>query len=139
MQSVTTVPTSATGPWPSDRSEICGVARRPVAVFAAAYVLVPVETVVRDSAGVVVELAAVALIIDGVRRYRPRAATAWLLIAGGLLAWAVGDAVWVAYTLADEDPFRRRRTSSTSGAIRSSRRASSSGSAGARRAQTFAC
>ena len=108
MPSVTTVPTSATGPSPSDRA---GDLRRwhaaavAVAVFAAAYVLVPVETVVRDSAGVVVELAAVALIVDGVRRYRPRAAAAWLLIAGGMLAWAMGDAVWVAYTLADEDPF----------------------------------
>ena len=39
------------------------------------------------------------MIVDGVRRYRLRAATAWRLIAGGLLAWAVGDALWVAYTL----------------------------------------
>jgi signal transduction histidine kinase len=103
-----TVPTSATAPSPRDRAEgqrRWRAAAVGVAVFAAAYVLVPVETVVRDSAGVVVELAAAALIVYGVREYRPRAASAWLLIAGGVLAWAVGDAVWVAYTLADEDPF----------------------------------
>ena len=108
MPTVTTVPTSATGPSPSDRA---GDLRRwhaaavGVAVFAAAYVLVPVETVVRDSAGVVAELAGRRP--DRRRRppVSPASRAAWLLIAGGLLAWAVGDAVWVAYTLADEDPF----------------------------------
>jgi signal transduction histidine kinase len=107
MASVTTVPTSATGPSPGHAADLrrWHVAAAAVAVFAAAYVLAPVETVVRDSTGVVVALLAVAMIAFGVRRYRPRPASAWLLIAGGVLAFAVGDAVWVAYTLAGDDPF----------------------------------
>jgi signal transduction histidine kinase len=76
-----------------------------VAVFAALYVVAPVETSVRDTASLVADLAAVSLIAFGIVRYRPATAWAWGLIAAGLLAWGVGDALWFVYTQAGEDPF----------------------------------
>ncbi len=53
MPSVTTVPTSATGPSPSDRAEDqrrWNAAAVGVAVFAVLYVFAPVATSVRDTA-----------------------------------------------------------------------------------------
>ncbi len=108
MASVTTVPTSATGPSPSDRAEDqrrWHVAAVSVAVFAVAYSLVPVATSVRDVATLFVDVAAVAVIVLGILRYRPATPWAWGLIAGGILAWGVGDALWLAFTLAGDDPF----------------------------------
>ena len=108
MLTVATVPTSAKGASPSDRAEaerrwhalaVC------VAVFAVAYSLAPVETSVRDVATLVVDVAAVALIVLGIVRYRPVTPWAWALIAGGILAWGVGDALWFVYTHAGQDPF----------------------------------
>ncbi|WP_157454017.1 HAMP domain-containing sensor histidine kinase [Cellulomonas sp. Root485] len=59
----------------------------------AAYMLVPSEhTVLR---GLVLyplaDIASVVAVVSGVRRYRPRAPAAWLLIAGGLASFAVAD------------------------------------------------
>ena len=105
---VATVPTSATGQSPTEHA---GEQRRwravavGVAAFATLYALVPVATSVRDSVTLVTDLAAVALIVLGIHRYRPATPYAWGLIAGGILAWGVGDALWFGYTLAGEDPF----------------------------------
>jgi signal transduction histidine kinase len=52
-----------------------------------------------------VELAAILAIVAGVRRYRPTAPQAWLLIALGLTCWWIGDVTWAVYQLADRDPF----------------------------------
>jgi signal transduction histidine kinase len=105
---VATVPTSATGPSPSEHAD--GQRRWRavaigVAVFAAFYVLAPVTTTVRDSVTLVTDLGAVALIVLGIHRYRPATPYAWGLIAGGILAWGIGDALWLGYTLAGDDPF----------------------------------
>jgi hypothetical protein len=40
------------------------------------------------------ELFAIAAVVVGVRRYRPAAPAAWLLIAAGFFSYWVGDVVW---------------------------------------------
>jgi signal transduction histidine kinase len=50
------------------------------------------------------EIAAIAGIIAGVRRYRPEAPRVWYLLAGALGAWLIGDVIWGAYQIADRDP-----------------------------------
>jgi signal transduction histidine kinase len=52
-----------------------------------------------------VELAAVLAIGAGVRRYRPAAPQAWLLIGLGLTTWWIGDVIWAVYEITDRDPF----------------------------------
>jgi signal transduction histidine kinase len=52
-----------------------------------------------------VEAGAILAVVIGVLRYRPSVAVAWILAAGGLTLWMVGDVVWAAYRLADRDPF----------------------------------
>jgi signal transduction histidine kinase len=70
------------------------------------YLVIPTEYVVRD---VIiypgVELIAILAIFAGVRRYRPRAPQAWLLIASGFTAYWVGDVIWTVYELQDREPF----------------------------------
>jgi signal transduction histidine kinase len=51
------------------------------------------------------ELLTVAAIVVGVRWYRPAVREAWLLIAGGIAFWVVGDAVWGYYAVVGDDPF----------------------------------
>ena len=102
------MPTSATGRSPSDRAERqrqWNAAAVGVGVFAVLYVFAPVATSVRDTATLFAELAAVALIVLGIVRYRPATPWAWALIVGGIVAWGVGDALWLWYTLAGDDPF----------------------------------
>jgi len=45
--------------------------------------------------GEVLVIGAVALIVLGIHMYRPATAYAWGLIAGGILAWGIGDALWL--------------------------------------------
>ncbi|MET0909025.1 MAG: HAMP domain-containing sensor histidine kinase [Ilumatobacteraceae bacterium] len=52
-----------------------------------------------------VECGAIAAIVIGVRRYRPVAPHAWLLIAGGLTAFLIGDVIWSVYEVLERDPF----------------------------------
>jgi signal transduction histidine kinase len=52
-----------------------------------------------------VELAAVVAIVVGVRRYRPAAPHAWLLIAAGVGAFLVGDVIWSVLEVLERDPF----------------------------------
>jgi signal transduction histidine kinase len=52
-----------------------------------------------------VEVAVVALIVVGVRWYRPEAPMAWLLIAAGVGSWAIGDLFWAAYVIDGRNPF----------------------------------
>jgi signal transduction histidine kinase len=72
-----------------------------------AYAVVPTERIVlRDLAiYTLAELGAILAIVAGVRRYRPAAPLAWLLIAGGLALWTVGDLLWSVYEIAGRDPF----------------------------------
>jgi signal transduction histidine kinase len=72
-----------------------------------AYAAVPVERIVLRDLVIytLAELGAILAIIVGVRRYRPMAPLAWLLIAGGLAFWTVGDLLWSAYEVAGRDPF----------------------------------
>jgi diguanylate cyclase (GGDEF)-like protein len=44
-------------------------------------------------------------VMFAVRRYRPAAPAAWLLIAAGVASYAIGDTVWTIYELADQEPF----------------------------------
>jgi len=72
-----------------------------------AYTLIP-SAYVTTRNGIIyplVEFGAVVGIVVGVRRYRPGTPWAWLLIAGGVASWLVGDIVWVAYELAGAVPY----------------------------------
>ena len=51
-----------------------------------------------------VAFAAAGAVVVGVRRYRPAAAAAWYLLAGGVALWAVGDSIWTAHDLRSDDP-----------------------------------
>jgi signal transduction histidine kinase len=53
-----------------------------------------------------IELGAVCAVVVGVRRYRPAAPHAWLLIAAGIFAFAIGDLVWGLYEAVGGDTFR---------------------------------
>jgi signal transduction histidine kinase len=53
----------------------------------------------------VTEVAAILAIVVGVRRFRPVAPQAWLLIAGGLTTFAIGDVLFGAYEVMGKDPF----------------------------------
>jgi signal transduction histidine kinase len=72
-----------------------------------AYAAVPVERIVLRDLVIytLAELGAILAIIVGVRRYRPMAPLAWLLIAGGIALWTVGDVLWSVYEVAGRDPF----------------------------------
>jgi hypothetical protein len=67
-----------------------------------------------------VEAATVVAVIVGVRRYRPAAPQAWLMIAAGLAAFLVGDVIWSVYEVLGRDPFPSIGDLSTSLGIRSS-------------------
>lgn len=51
------------------------------------------------------ELGAIVAIVLGVRRYRPRAPHAWLLIAGGIVMLFVGDTIWAVYEINGRNPY----------------------------------
>jgi signal transduction histidine kinase len=72
-----------------------------------AYAAVPVDRIVLRDLVIytLAELIAILAIVVGVRLYRPQAPLAWLLIAGGLALWTVGDLLWSVYELAGRDPF----------------------------------
>jgi signal transduction histidine kinase len=73
--------------------------------FAGVYLVAPIGSTARNVVYPFAELAAVLAIVVGVRRYRPAAPQAWLLIAGGLLAFTAGDVLWAVYELTGRDPF----------------------------------
>lgn len=50
------------------------------------------------------EVAAIAAIVVGVRRYRPVAPAAWLLIAAGFFSYWIGDVLWGVYVVQGRDP-----------------------------------
>lgn len=52
-----------------------------------------------------VELAAVAAILAGVHRYQPDVPRAWLLIAGALSVFLIGDTLWAVYAIRGEEPW----------------------------------
>ena len=74
-------------------------------VFAAVYAVAPIGSSGRNVLYPFAELGAIAAIVVGVRRYRPIAPHAWLLIAGGLAAFMAGDVLWAVYELTGRDPF----------------------------------
>jgi signal transduction histidine kinase len=76
-------------------------------LLCAAYAVIPSSYVVLRELVVylLAEVGAIVAILVGVRRYRPAAAAAWLLIAVGLSFWTVGDTLWGVYTVLDRDPF----------------------------------
>lgn len=51
------------------------------------------------------ELVAVAMILVGIRRYRPERPWLWLSIAGTLAIWSVGDVFWYSGAARDHYPF----------------------------------
>jgi signal transduction histidine kinase len=75
-------------------------------LYLAAFTAIPPDSVeIRTVVNVIADLAAVAMILLGVRRYEPRRPKAWLLLAGGLGAWAIADAIFGAYQSAGKDPY----------------------------------
>jgi signal transduction histidine kinase len=73
----------------------------------AVYALTPSEPVwIRDLVVYpLAEACAIAATVVGVRRFRPAAPSAWLLIATALVAFMVGDVIWGVYGVLDRDPF----------------------------------
>jgi signal transduction histidine kinase len=53
----------------------------------------------------VAEIGAILAIAIGVRRYRPNARHAWLLVAGGLFMFWIGDLLWAVYEIGGRDPY----------------------------------
>jgi signal transduction histidine kinase len=51
------------------------------------------------------ELGAIVAVVVGVRRYRPRAPYAWLLVAGGIVMLFVGDTIWAVYEISGRNPY----------------------------------
>ena len=75
-------------------------------LYVLAFTAIPPDSVeIRTVATAVADLAAVLMIIVGVRRYKPRRSKAWLLLAGGLGAWLIADSIFGAYQSAGEDPY----------------------------------
>src|SRR5664280_3022442 len=64
------------------------------AAAVAAYLLIPAGAARDGFATELIGLSAVVAIVIGVYLYRPRAASAWLLLAAGQLAFVVGDALF---------------------------------------------
>lgn len=62
-------------------------------VYVAAHALLPVS-LGRDLLYVAVALSAVGAIVVGVRTHRPARRLPWVLLAVGVLSWAVGDLIW---------------------------------------------
>jgi len=70
------------------------------------YAVLPADAVtLRNVWYVAVEVAAIAAILTGVRRYRPELSRGWLLIAAGFSVFLVGDALWTIYEIEGRDPF----------------------------------
>ena len=109
LSSVATVPsTSVEGRPVRDRIgdlRYWNVALVGALVLAAVYAVLPVAWTGRNVLYVFAEFGAIAAIVLGVRRHRPAAPYAWLLIAGGLLAYMGGDILWVIYEFRGRDPF----------------------------------
>jgi signal transduction histidine kinase len=75
-------------------------------LICAAYVVVaPGHVVARNVLYNTAELAAIVAIAFGVRRYRPSAPHAWLLVAGGLFMFWIGDWLWAVYEIGDRNPY----------------------------------
>jgi signal transduction histidine kinase len=109
LSSVATVPsTSVEGRPARDRIgdlRYWNVALAAALVLAAVYAVAPIGSSGRNVLYPFAELGAIVAIVVGVRRYRPAAPQAWLLIAGGLLAYMAGDTLWAVYELTGRDPF----------------------------------
>lgn len=65
----------------------------------------PGHVVARNILDNAAELGAIVAIVVGVRRYRPSAPHAWLLVAGGIFMFWIGDSLWAAYEIADRNPY----------------------------------
>jgi signal transduction histidine kinase len=51
------------------------------------------------------ELGAIVAIVVGIRRYRPSRPLAWLLVAGGLALFWIGDVFWAVYEIGGRNPY----------------------------------
>lgn len=91
--------------WPAPRSWWAVVAL--AAALWVAYLVVPARYEVLRSLVLypLADLTALASILVGVRRHRPRAPRAWLLIAAGVAAFTVADVVYGAHEVAGTPPF----------------------------------
>jgi signal transduction histidine kinase len=107
--SVATVPSTSVGGRPArDRVGYLrhwNVALAGALVIGAVYAIAPIGSSGRNVLYPLAELGAIVAIVVGVRRYRPSAPHAWLLIAGGLLAYMAGDTLWAVYEFTGRDPF----------------------------------
>src|SRR4029453_9597194 len=74
-------------------------------LICAAYAAVaPGHVVARNVLYNAADLGAIVAIVVGVRRYRPSAPHAWLLVAGGIFMFWIGDSLWAVYEVADRNP-----------------------------------
>ena len=96
--------------WAADRSDGLVLWRAGIVLavlLVGAYVVMPGRLVVLREVVLypLIELLAAGAIVLGTRLYRPAGPAAWLLIAAGIVMFAVGDVVWGVYEAADRDPF----------------------------------
>src|SRR4051795_589928 len=77
-----------------------------LALYCLVYTALPMDKVVlRTAVSAAGDVAALLMIVAGVRRYRPSRPKAWLLIAGLMGAWAIADSIWGIYQAGGHDPF----------------------------------
>jgi signal transduction histidine kinase len=75
-------------------------------VVCVAYVPIAATSVVaRNVLYNTAELGAIVAIVVGIRRYRPSRPRAWLLVAGGLALFWIGDFFWAVYEIGGRDPY----------------------------------
>jgi signal transduction histidine kinase len=75
-------------------------------LYLAAFTAIPPDSVeIRTVMNAAADLAAVLMILYGVRHYEPQRPKAWWLLAGGLAAWLVADSIFGAYQSAGKDPY----------------------------------
>jgi diguanylate cyclase (GGDEF)-like protein len=75
------------------------------ALLIAVFLALPQGSVEQSAVYDVCGLAMVGLCIVGIRVNRPSGWLPWLVLAGGQLAFVIGDVIWTAYQANGEDPF----------------------------------
>jgi signal transduction histidine kinase len=91
----------------AERSSLCWRALAVGVVLCVVYFVSPEDWVLFRQVllSPLTALAATALVVVGVRRYRPVEPWAWLFIGVGMLAISIGDLLWGVYEVRGDDPF----------------------------------
>ena len=103
MNGTDSVSTAIAGTAADDRRWV--IAAAAATLYILAFTAIPASSVeIRTVLSAAGDLGGALMILAGVLRYQPRRPKAWLLLAGGLGAWAIADSIFGAYQSAGEDP-----------------------------------